>query len=636
MKKNRTRVISFIICMILTIASAVSSVGCGPRVTEKLDKTKTQLYIGTYGGGYGTAFLQDLEDRFEKWALDNNKSYEEGKVGVQVYKAASKTKYTSSALVEGIASDKNEVYFVTSDSLQSFMANDSILEITDYVAVANPFDNNTKTIGSKLNLGMSEHHNVGTESQPRYYSLPFVDGGSGIAFDRDVFNANTLYFAKGSCPSEYDRRTSDEIIADGGVVPVGYAEPLSGSFTSWGENVASSEYDMDGNWIGDNELSAGPDGCYGTQDDGLPATLEEFGRLLTVMNDRGVYSITWSGQYETEYSPFLARAFANNYHGYAEASIRTDAGGATGRETTVVKMDSAGNALFGTDGKPLLERIKITKDNLQDVARQAGFYYGFKMFEMLLASGTVSPEVDQSLSHVDTQYRFIMSLPDQGKTDIAMLLDGCWWENEAASAGTYKDMVRYFGEEYARENRNFAYFPMPWVDASQIGNKMTIAGGGGSFFVSKARALDRNGQLVKGDLIKDFIQFAYSDESLQRMTVNIGLPSPFIYEMNGVNPDYNGTAQEGKTYYETMSSYTRSFYDYYKTADVFYGFTANIDTATNGKLTALNSIISYTSAVTASGKRFGTFPYAYGNKDLRATAKTYFEGMYRKTVQDLA
>ena len=38
----------------------------------------------------------------------------------------------------------------------------------------------------------------------------------------------------------------------------------------------------------------------------------EFDILLTIMKESGVKSIIWSGQYETEYSPFLARTFANN------------------------------------------------------------------------------------------------------------------------------------------------------------------------------------------------------------------------------------------------------------------------------------------------------------------------------------
>ena len=638
MKKNRTRVLSFIICMVLTIASAIGSIGCTGRVTEKVDKTKTQLYIATYGGGYGTAFLQDLEDRFEKWTLDNEKSYEDGKVGVQVFKSASKTKYTANALKDTIASDKNEVYFVTGDSLADFRASDSILDITSYVASANPHDNNTKNIASKLNTGMDAHHNLGTDATPSYYSLPFVEGGAGLSFDRGVFERNELFLAKGGCPSEYNRRTSVQITASGATVPAGYAEPMEGDFeldSEWTFVSVVKKDVMTGEAIGTNELSAGPDGCYGTQDDGLPATLEEFDRLLLEMKTNGVKSLIWSGEYESEYTPFLARAFANNYHGYLESTIRSDAGGVNGRETTVVKMNEDGTVILNDKGNPELETITINKDNLYDVARQAGYYYGFKMFEMFLESETVSPLVDQSLSHVDTQYRFIMSLPDS-QDDIAMLLDGVWWDNEADSAGTYKDMVRYFGKEYSRENRDFAYFPMPWVDDSQIGTKMTMAGGGGSFFVSKARTTDDSGNMVKGDLIKDFIQFAFSDESLQRMTINIGLPSPFIYKMDGVNPDYNGTENEGKTYYETMTSFSRSFYEYYSNSDIFYGFAStDLDDVTVGKIKLLTSAVNYTSAITSGNDRMGTFPYAHGNKDIRANAKTYLEGFYRKVCKDI-
>ena len=584
MKKHFRKVLSVAMCLLLAMTTMVGALGCSDRNSdaEPIDKTKTQLYIATYGGGYGTAFLQDIEDRFEKWAIDNQKSYEDGKVGVQIYKTASKSKYTANNLVTSIDNDAYEVYFVTNDALNSFVNDEvcKLYDITDAVTSDNPFDSQGKSIQDRIRPEMDDHHNLGDSETAKYYSLPFVDGGSGLTYDKDVFVKNELYFKKGGCASEFSAYTQANNTSP--AVGTYSGDP---TFTNGKNNVAKS---------------AGPDGKYGTEDDGLPATLAEFELLVKQMKKKGVTSIIWSGATQEAYTPFLARAFANNYHGLAESAILKDGGGANGRETTIITG-------FDNDGNPILEKNhKIGMDNLEDIARQAGYYYGLRMFEIMLENGTEDSTVWQGKSHTEAQYKYIFSLPDAKIKDIAFLLDGTWWENEADAAGSFDKCVKYLGANTAREKRNFAFFPMPWADESQIGNKYTMAGGGGSFFVSERLPKE------KQQLIKDFIQFAFSDESLQRMTINIGIPAPFDYEMN-------------ETYEPQMSSYTRSFYNIYRKSDIVYGF---IDPELSVALKDINDVITYTSSYdsTTSKSSYGTFPSAWRGKHI--SSQTFFTGMY--------
>ena len=591
MKRYGKKVLSIAMCLLMAIVGMVGSVGCNSekRGGEAVDKTKTQLYIATYGGGYGTAFLQDIEDRFEKWAMDNQKSYEDGKVGVQIYKTASKSKYTANALIDTIESDNYELYFVTGDSLNEFTdANGNstkLRDISTIVKADNPFDNNTKSIEDKLRSEMKNHHNVGTAANSKYYSLPFVDGGTGLTYDKDVFRVKKLYFEKGGCPSEFCDFVQNN-----------NANPATGEFEDY-YFIANAN----------SEKSAGPDGLYGTEDDGLPATLAEFQRLLTEMKEASVASLIWSGEYETEYSPFLARAFANNHHGLEESMIPYDAGGENGRATTIITG-------FDNQGNPQIkENHLIDIDNIADVVKQEGFYYGLKMFEMILKSGTVAEDAWKSLSHTMTQYVYVSSYPDQKIKDIAFLLDGTWWENEADSANSFND----YGPNFYRNKRNFGYFPMPWADESYIGNKYTMAGGGGSFFVS-SRVSDK-----KAELIKDFIQFAFSDESLQRMTINIGVPSPYIYEMDGI-PD---ASEPTVTYADKMSSYTRSFYNLYKNSNIVYPF---VERELFTRVKTVGETITYMSSLDAENKSYTTFPSAW--KKNGVTAEQFFTGLYRKAT----
>ena len=52
----------------------------GKNSAEKIDATKTQLYVGTYDGAYGDEWLYAVKTRFEEKYKDV--SFESGKTGV--------------------------------------------------------------------------------------------------------------------------------------------------------------------------------------------------------------------------------------------------------------------------------------------------------------------------------------------------------------------------------------------------------------------------------------------------------------------------------------------------------------------------------------------------------------------------
>lgn len=575
MKKVRKQWLSLALCVLMAMVTLMGGVGCGPK-GEKVDKNKTQLYIATYGGGYGTAFLKDLEERFEQ--TYEKTSFETGKTGVQIFTVADKDKYTVNALKDKIEYETFEVFFASGDALDQFLDGNKVLDITDIVTKEIPGEG--KSIADKLRPEMEEHHN----RNGRYHSLPFVDGGTGLAYDIDVFEENDLYFEKGGSPSEYCN-----------FVQQNNANPVTGTFTDY-------------SFVGANgDKAAGPDGKYGTYDDGLPATLQEFDRLLVEMKDAGVDSIIWSGEYEANYTPFLPKAFATNHHGLDESNILRDAGGANGRETTIITGFK--------NGEPQTERKTIKLENIGDYTKQEGFYYGLKMFESIINSGTVASRTWTGETHVETQYSYLISNLDADEKPIAFLLDGCWWENEADSAGSFKECEKLFTKEYgARENRRFGYFPMPWANESYIGRKYTLSGGGGSLLVAADFPQE------KMELLETFLQFALSEESLQRMTVNIGLPIPYVYDM--------GDKNDPNSYYNKMSSYTRNYYELYKQSDIVYGFVAP-ELIYNEALKNAKEVISYMTSIKADGTRYTTFPSAK-HYDSSVTAEDFFLGLYRK------
>ena len=51
--------------IILTLTAGISLVACGGEI-EKIDSSRTQLYVGTYDGAYGTGWPYRAKEKFEE------------------------------------------------------------------------------------------------------------------------------------------------------------------------------------------------------------------------------------------------------------------------------------------------------------------------------------------------------------------------------------------------------------------------------------------------------------------------------------------------------------------------------------------------------------------------------------------
>lgn len=567
MKKNKTKLLSYVVCILMVIVTAFGATGCVRDAGAGGDADKSQLYIGAYGGGFGTAYLEDLKVRFEEYAKDM--VFEEGKKGVQVHYVEDKDKYGARTLVNNILEDDNDLFYLSGDALDDFLegGNTKLLDITDVITESLAEFGETGTIADKLKTSAKNHH----LRDGHYYSVPFADSSLGVIYDIDVFEEYKLYFAKNGAPSEKLQQ--------------------GGSFSAYA-------------YVGEiGDKSAGPDGKYGTGDDGLPATLDEFQVLLNRMSAQGVDSIIWTEMYADTYTSFLPRAFFVDYHGADEAMIRIDGGGESGRETSLITS-------FDANGDPVIERKTVGLSNIKDSGKQAGYYYGLKMFEMLVQSGTVSAKAFQGLSHVEAQYNFLTSNIVEGEKPIAMLIEGTWWEGEAETSGSFNNCVEEVGEaKGAKENRHFGLFPMPKATEADVGKSTTIIGGTNSIVIRK------NLSTEKANLAKTFLKFSLTDESLSKFTSITGLPMPYNYDMDTED-------------YAKMSGFAKGYWDTYKTSEVYYEFRPK-SLINNSALTSLDMPLSYLWSIKPDGVTgYGLIPNEM--KFNNVTAKDYFEGIYRK------
>lgn len=497
--------------LLLALVMALSLIACGDKggggnaANEQVDDNRTQLYVFNFAGGFGAEWLAAAKERFEE--LHKDDVYEEGKKGVQIVVNNSKT--SAEAIQDQIEYNKEEIYFTELAYYYTLKQAGVLGDITEAVNkdLSVYGDEAGSTILSKMTDDQKAFYGVEEDGETRFYGIPHYAGYTGLIYNVDLFEKEKYYFADG--------------VTD--------AEQLEDHF------ILRSE----------DKRSAGPDGEYGTSDDGLPATFEEFFMLCDYIAERGQTPVTWRGNEYNDYLRKFMLSIEANIDGKEQMSINYSMDG------TATNLGSASDKGFTKTGKK-----KITADNGYEVYGQAGKYYSLDFMHTLATTEEYHSELafNSSYSHMNAQEDFLYAGHDNGETaPIAMLVEGVWWENEAQT--TFDAMADSMGEDFAKENRKFAMMPLPKVSKSDIG-KNTLLDGLYSLCFMKS-----NIEEWKKPLALEFIAFVNSNESLVEFTQMTNTPKALNYQMSD----------------EQMSSMTyfgRSVMELKQTSDIVYPFSA--------------------------------------------------------------
>lgn len=532
----------------LMVGGALLSVGCsGPQKgnEKKEDLTKTQLFVGDYGGGMGGTWLNNLISEFETKYADYE--FEPGKKGIQVWPDTDKTKYIGSQLTTTISMTK-DVVFAQFMNLHSFVdeTSSTMLDITDIVTEDLTALGDTGTIEDKIPTEYKDYFNVGG----KYYALPFFNGYTGIVYDVDLFDSEELYFKN-----------------DGTI----------------GASLSSTN------------KGTGPDGQPNTYDDGLPQTYEQFFALCKHMSDNGITPFIWTGQYSA-YPSYLYDALFYDYEGKDRGTLQYNAGEIEGKNTAEI--------ITAIDGDNVTKsNITIDKTNYKELAKQSGRYYALKFWETLLKNQYYSSlSFDDSESHLMAQADFLEST--MGRQSIAMIIEGSWWQNEAASV--FDDMSE-INSKYSKENRRFGFMPMPKQNASLLG-KATLADK-----VSSMVFIKGNIEESKIKAAKMFVQYACTANTLNTIVKTTGMTTALN---SSLTPDDMNE----------LSYYTKQLFEMEKSSDVvytrFYSRSAQLFVGMNN----YNDMIERYSKVGVYEETNFANAIVYRN----VTAAQYFEGMYSR------
>lgn len=499
MKKFYSFLAVMVACLLIFTAVGCKNVinSNDPFANEKVDNTRTQIYVFNFNGGYGADWLNSVKLRYEE--LHKDDVYEEGKKGVQIMVSNQKTSIEN--LTNQILDNKEEVYFTEYAYYYTLKAAGVLGDITEAVTadLAAYGDEAGSTIESKLTEEQKSYYGIVENGETHYYGLPHYAGYSGLIYNVDLFEERGYYFVD-----------NPVVTAD---------SPLEDYFI----------------YNDDDKRSAGPDGLYDTYDDGLPATYEEFFMLCEYIQSGGETPVVWTGANNTDYLNNLLQALVADYEGLDQMMLNYTLG--NGDVTTATDLGTIKNGVFTEDATDTV----ITTSNAYEIFRQAGKYHGLDFLQTLITTDSYHNKLafNSGYSHMNAQEDFLYAGHDTETAPIAMLCDGIWWEAEATD--TFNTMADSQGQSFSKMGRKFAFMPLPKATEEKV-NEHTSTLFDHIFSLCFMKA---NVEEWKKPLIYDFIKFVHSDESLVDYTVITNTPKAFNYDIT--EEDMSGMSYFGKS-----------------------------------------------------------------------------------------
>ncbi len=501
-----------IACAVLAAAMPFTMMACGPtggEVIDSVDKTKIQLNVFSYNGGVGSEWLDKVITRFE--ADYKDATFSNGRTGVQV--VPDKTK---SDVFSNMGTNNNHVIFSEVGNYSQLVTQKSVLDISDIMD--KPLNELTKTADTKTLKSKMYDETVDfySFSGGKIYALPHYSFFSTLTYNKQLLTDKNLYFAK-----DYD---------------------VNGDLDSKFIHSASED------------KSCGPDGIYGTDDDGLPATYTELFDLFNMMKNKNVTPITWAGgeMVSSGYVNYLLNNVYLSLAGKDQARLNYTFDSKDKTITIVEKFEG---------GKAVTKEEKITADNYKKLNSELAKYQAIKVVDTILDNALwQSGDCDSTTTTMlSTQQNYIESY--NGGTPIAMIVEGSYWYNEADNAGYIEDTKNRFTDFDAKNN--YQILPLPRV---YEGTYKDVEGKevGKAVYADQADSLAVINANIAGDkelveLAKTFLAYCYTDESLKEFTETTRVTRSLRYDVD-VNK---------------LDAWGKAVWNYTKAADLLLPYSSN-------------------------------------------------------------
>lgn len=548
------KLISLALSVLMLLCTAVSLVGCGSDEYSSL----TVIEVVVKDGGFGKKWLEQSAARYE--AAVATKSFEDGKTGVKVKIAASDTFMNDIASSGYVLLQAESGSYVDGYASQKYIAN-----INDWVTEPNHWNSDESSIDSYITE--TAKYMVKTTAADEYYGVPGWEWYGGLVYDRSLFEEKNWFIAA------LDDTYTNE----------GHEVDVMKNGRSYGVLYLVNDEN--------SKKSCGRDGIYGTTDDGLPTTLQEFATLCILMQNEGVGVFTLPGKWKYHSGYFYEALWAALASSYIDGEFNNELRATNEWRGTVtaVKLDDSGNVIttdenifYGNDNykMPETETITITKndDNMglyDDVTnnytktgnaafRTAARYYAAAFFKFMEEEGLYVDANNSEVSHTDAQYHFIFSNKVSSKDCIrrAFLIDGTYMYTEATEANSFKQYEEYYNDtNKTRANYDIQWYTLPsnvsnpqspLGNQSGEGNKQALINSTACWWVVNQNFVDDPDLAPQLAVAKDFLQFICSKTELANHTAYSTNVMSYNYELT--DEQYNSLPEFGKTVWNLHKS----------------------------------------------------------------------------------
>lgn len=476
----------------LMLFSLVAFAGCNREGERKINTSKTQLYVSNYTGGYGKEWLDEAIRRFEETYAETEFEPGTGKKGAEI--VVFDGRETGTVVFNTIKASSAEVFFTEGVYASDFVNAGLVADITDIVTEKLTKYGESKSIEDKMTEAQKDYFGMDEGGETHYYMIPHYQSFRGLVYDVDLFDEEKLFFAKNGAPSE--------TLQEGG--------SFSGTYQFTNEA---------------GERSAGPDQKYGTQDDGLPVTYDEFYALADRMGSKGITPVSYAGSVQVYYDDFLTALEADDA-GIDEMMANYNF---TGTVSSIIDIST----LTPEGTYSLMDPVTITNQYGYLMARLEGKYNALKFTEQLVKGGKYGPyfsgDCFGSVSHIENQNNFLYGRVG-GDKRIGIIVEGCFWENEADP--TFRSMENRYGPSMGRYERRFGFMPYPKATLEKVGEPLTLVDS-----LMSAGFIKSGLSEEKTALAKLFLQFLNTDVSLREFNVLTGAPKSLEYELTQEDMD---------------------------------------------------------------------------------------------------
>lgn len=500
--------------LLLAATMSASIVGCGGagRGSSGGGNNKiTTIEFCNFLGCSGDTWVKDAAARFS--ALKAEESYEEGKTGVVVNVTQEKQIPYDSVDQSGydifVGENKVDAY--------SMAKKNFLLNLNDIVE---PMEGQISDIVKEALKGPDGN----------YYALPHYSWYAGASYDAGYFEEANLYLAD---PTKGTARTVENEFGEA-------------TFVNGLTSVKA----------------CGPDGESGTEDDGLPSSLQELLILCEEINTNGGRKpINLAGGC-IDYGFFLVdglwAALAGPEQMQTIYSLDSE-----GELVDLVELDEDGNIVYTDEVyytlsngnqimKPSIVHEAITEATGYRIYDMESRYYALAFLKIALDKEWFHDDLKNgSISNLKAQERFLTN------KETAILYDASYWYSETQETGNvqkYHNLYPDAGDPQV----SFMCFPSQLTGTVTEGNGKQLALvdiGSAQIFVNKKVESNEG----KKRAILEFLEFLYSPAELAAFTEYTGLTRPIDYDYEIDEMDYyfqelNKIIARSKTIYNGSES----------------------------------------------------------------------------------